>query len=194
MKVPPLKSARFFSYLMILVIILAIIGISYVSVIAQQILSAKSLETDHARIDSAVAEQEILKLKSLKSALERNKPIVHKTAQIVAESQSYTFQDQVINDLSSYADKSGVHITLIDFGPKPGDKPQAGPGAISTLNRTEIILQLANATPYSNVLTFIRSIEENITKIQITGVNMVPLRDDKQLISNPVIKLEVYLR
>lgn len=176
------------------VIVLGIGTIGYCSVFAQQILSAKSLETDHVRIDANLAEEELLRLKSLKATLEREQGIVTKTAQIIAESQSYTFQDQVISDLSSYADKSDITITLIDFGAKPGDKPPTAPGALSTLKRTEITLQLANNTPYINLLRFIRSIEENITKIQITSVNITPVRADPTLITSPLIKLEVYLR
>jgi len=55
-------------------------------------------------------------------------------------------------------------------------------------------ITLRNPVPYRNYLTFLKLIEQNLTKMQITDVSIVPDKDDPNLINNPVIGLEVYIK
>lgn len=195
MKMPPLKSARMLKYAMIILIVITLVGIGYIFLLAKDVLTAKSVETDHARIDARLAEEEISRLKQLETQLKGDEATIEKTAKIVAESQSYTFQDQVIRDLTSYAEKSGVGIIMFDFGQKPGEKPASVPGSTAnSLNRTIVSIQLENNIPYRNLLTFVKSIEQNVTKMQLSGINFQPKKDDPTQIIGSTIKIEVYLR
>ena len=181
-------------YILIGIIALFVAGIGFVFLTARDILMAKAIETDHARIDSEIAQEDITRLKQLKTTLEQDKDVIAKTSDIVADSQSYKFQDQVIKDITSYASAANVGIIGFDFGQKPGEAPTAGKSSTSSLRRTLVSIQLANDIPYTSLLTFIKSIEQNITKMQLTGINFQPKKDNPTLITGSTIQIEVYLR
>ncbi len=179
---------------MITIMVAASVGIVFIFLTAQDILTRKAVETDHARIDAELAQEDISRLKQLRTTLEANKDTIDKTAQIVAESQSYNFQDQVIADITSYADEAGVGILGFDFGVKPGEAPAAGKTSKNTLRRTLVSIQLSNNIPYGSLLKFVKSIEQNVTKMQLTGINFQPKKDDPTLVLGSTIEIEVYLR
>lgn len=187
-------SAVMLQYIMITIMVMAAIAIGFIFVTANDILTRKSIETDHARIDAELAQEEISRLKQLKTTLEQDKEIINKTAQIVADSQSYNYQDQIIADLTSYAASAQLGILGFDFGVKPGESPAAGKSATSTQRRTLVSIQLENNIPYTSLLTFIKSIEQNVTKMQLTGINFQPKKDDPTRILGSTIEIEVFLR
>lgn len=188
-------SAIIVQYILISVIILEIAGIGFLFAFATQTLQAKNTETDHAHSDAELAALNISYLKQLKTKLASDHDIITKTAKIVSDSQSYTFQDQFIDDLTSYANYAKVRIDNIDFGTKPGDPPPTASSASATkLKRTLVIVQIANDTPYNSILLFIRSIEMNLTKMQLSKVSFSPKKGDPEITSGPRIEIEVYLR
>ena len=192
----PSFNAIIVRYLFIGAIILMLGGLGWGIYIANSFLSEEMVKTDHARIDAEIAQDEIVQLQQLKARLAKDKPTIDKVAQIVAESKQYQFQDQVMSDLTQYAAQTGVQIVGFDFGAKPGTPVANKPGqaAPAGYTRTEVSIQLANDVPYANLLRFVKSIEQNITKIQISDIRLQPNAADPQLVVGPTIKLEVFLR
>ncbi len=192
-RTPTHLTAITLQYIMIGIILLALAGIGFVFVAANNILLAKATETDHSRIDAEIAQEDLSRLKQLKSILENDKATIAKTAQIVADSQSYKYQDQVINDLTEYARQADISILGFDFGAKPGDAPTAK-GSGTSQRRTIVIVQLAGNIPYASILRLLKSIEQNVTKMQLTGINFQPLQTDPNIILGSSLEIEVYLR
>lgn len=48
--------------------------------------------------------------------------------------------------------------------------------------------------PYDSLLRFLKSIEQNITKMQLTGIALQPHPTEPNIILAPTIELEVFLR
>lgn len=176
------------------VLFLIICGIIGIFIVAQNMLASAAIDTEHARIDAKVAEEEVTRLTQLRNKLREERSTIDKTAQIVADSQSYAYQDQVIRDLTAYATDAKIAIIAIDFGAKPGDTPAAGKTADSPVKRTIVSVQLDNNIPYSALLTFMRSIEKNVSKMQLTGINFQPKKDNPNLILGSTLEIEVFLR
>lgn len=65
--------------------------------------------------EAAASQNEIERLQQVQRKLEENKDIANKVAGIVAESKSYKYQNQIVNDLNDFANRSGIKITGIDF-------------------------------------------------------------------------------
>ena len=187
-------SATLMRYVLIIVIVLAVAGIGTVFYYAQRLLGAKALEADHAKIDAELAQEEISRLQQLKKTLQDNQPQIAKTALIVAQSQQYEFQTQVVNDITTYAQQSGVEILGFDFGVKPGAPAKKVPGSKVNQQKTIVTVQLNNNIPYASFLKFIKSIEQNVTKMQLTGMVLQPTTADATLITAPTVEIEVYLR
>ncbi len=186
-------------------------------------LEQKSKEASHAAIDSEVGTQNIDHLQDLATELSKNKDVATRAASIVADSRQYRYQDQIVNDINTYAKAAGVTILGFDFsetagsgssesgsGSTPSDSsaatgssttgqtattPQStqAPAAASGLKTVNASIQLDSPIPLTNFLIFLKYIEQNVTKMQITGVTLTPA-DNPSLISNPTINITVYTR
>ena len=179
----------------------------------------KKLNVYADEISTKVAEAEasknsVQRLQSLESELERLKDIRSRASSIVAESQSYQYQNQIITDLSNYAQQSGITISQYNFqavdqqaasGTKPeapatpeaGASPAAAPGAagpsVASLKSTVVSISLNPPINYTNLLRFMRSVEQNLTKMQISGISLTP-GGDKDEVSTGSLNIEVYIK
>ncbi|MFZ2494203.1 MAG: hypothetical protein WAW60_00320 [Candidatus Saccharimonadales bacterium] len=198
----PAFSAITVQYLLIALCLILVGGIVFISIKANEVLSAKATEVDHVHSDAELAQQELVGLKSLQSNLKENADVVAKTNEIVSIAKQYKFQDQVIKELSAYAQKSGVEIIGYDFGSTPGSKviatPTQGAAPAPTTNanvppKTKVVVRLRNDISYNNFLKFLMSIEQNLTKMQLTGITLQPIDKNPSNVQGPVIELEVFI-
>ncbi len=198
----PAFSAITVQYLLIAQCLILVGGIVFISIKANEVLSAKATEVDHVHSDAELAQQELVGLKSLQSNLKENADVVAKTNEIVSIAKQYKFQDQVIKELSAYAQKSGVEIIGYDFGSTPGSKviatPTQGAAPAPTTNanvppKTKVVVRLRNDISYNNFLKFLMSIEQNLTKMQLTGITLQPIDKNPSNVQGPVIELEVFI-
>ena len=58
-----------------------------------------------------VSSSDIANLQRLQATLEEEKVAINRTKSIVADSQSYAYQNQIITDIDAYAKSSGVKIS-----------------------------------------------------------------------------------
>ena len=190
-------------YLLMILCIGLIGAILWVSLLANNILTTKATEVDHIHIDAELVQQELVGLQGLKTSLDENSELVKKTNEVVSIASQYKFQDQVIQDLSAYAEKANVSIVGYDFGSTPGAKvvatPQAGaqtaaPTPANIPPKTLVTVRLQNDVPYTNFLKFLMSIEQNVTKMQLTGITLQPIDKNPNNIQGPIIELEVFIQ
>lgn len=173
---------------MIVMIVILVFSFSWLS----SMLESRHVEADHAKIDEEIARNNIEQLKHLDSYLADNQETVERAQSIVSESSQY--QHQVINDINTYASRSGIEVLGYNF---EDAEVQGGAGSNSGVSGTQITnvtVTIANPVAYENFLRFLMSIEQNLTRMQITGVTMTPDQDDNNRIINPRIGLEVYLK
>ena len=145
-------------------------------------------------------------LVTTKKFLEANADTVNRANQLVAESKSYVYQDQVISDINKYASEAGLIITNITFAaatttatsnsapttPATGSATAAPSGVKSiTANVT-----VQNPTDYLAMLNFIHLIEQSLFRMQISQVGISGSNDDKHpnQVSSDVLTIEVYVR
>lgn len=189
------NTATTIQYIMIVVCIMLIALIASIFVYADKFLSTKATETNHARIDAELASQELINLQNLEKDLVSEAAVIQKTQQIVAESQKYQFQNQVIEDITSYARQYGITILGFDFGTKPGAPPNSSQssGTAGSQQRTIVSINLQNNIPYTSFIQFLKALENNVTKMQLTGVQVQPM-EDPNFVQSPTIDVEVFLR
>jgi hypothetical protein len=156
----------------------------------QGILSSKIAETNTIKEAAANSDNDLSNAKALKVYLEKHQTDMEKAAMIVADTTSYKYQDQIVQDITTYANLSGLTILGFDFPTQKTSSAKSSSG-LKTITAT---ITLDNPVPYANYLTFIKYIEQNLTKMQITDISITPDNDDPSQISNPIIGLEVYIK
>lgn len=165
---------------------------------ASAYLQNETTTTVHAKIDAELSSQDVDKLKNLEKVLNTNASSIQKADQIVSESKQYEYQDQIVNDINAYATKTGVKVMGYDFGttattttPTTATPAALTVSGIKTLNVT---LTLESPMPFDNYLRFVKAIENNLTKMQVSGINITPDDKDSSKIANPSVILIVYVR
>lgn len=123
---------------------------------------------------------------SLKQQLTTFQEPLEKAGNITVSADNYS--NQVIKDLTFYADKTGVKITGYTTD---STKTSSNIAGVSTQN---ITATLANPVNYDNFLHFLKLIETNLPKMQITGVNISSIVDSTTLIEVEPLTIRVYTK
>lgn len=184
-----------------IVLLVVLCGVGFWFFRGQLISYARQVEIDNAA--ASASSDDIVKLQKLKTELSDDQVAVTRAKNIVADSQHYQYQNQIIDDITAYARLSGINITGFTFnndtpvnGTKPvatGVTPVAGPIAPANLKTTTTSITVKNPVNYETVMKFIRSIELNLTKMEVSGVSLTKASDPSQVTVNP-ITIEVYTR
>lgn len=178
------------SWMLITSIILLVVGVGVGSWMMQGVLSSQVVEADHAKIDADLSQTELQRSITLQSYLAKNKPAIDKAALVVAETQTYQYQNQIVNDIQSYADKAGVTILGYSF-PQESATPVADPTGLKSVSAA---LTLKTPLSYTSYVQFLQYIEQNITKMQITNLTLSPDPALPYNIKDTTVTLKVYVR
>jgi hypothetical protein len=158
--------------------------------VINDLLRHSARSTNHAQIDAVIGRDTIDQLRYLDSYVEKNKAIIDRTASIVADSRQYSYQNQIIADINTYAARAGVSILGYNFTTEQQKSSRIVAG-LKTINAT---ITLKSPIDYPNFMRFLKATEQNLTKMQITGISLSPDQAGGGRISNPTIGLEVYVK
>src|SRR5882757_9330320 len=103
MKKPQLSAATFRLILSASLVVITGIGITLFSLANSQ-LRQVATDVSHVVVDANASQDNLTTLEKIKKTLASEQDIVARTNQIVAESKSYEYQDQIVTDLNGYAD------------------------------------------------------------------------------------------
>lgn len=186
-------TAKLLTKILIASLVLLVIGAFGSFYAFSWILSKTVQATDHAKIDAELSRNNIDRLKKLQVDLTNKKDIVLRAQNIVAQSTTYQYQDQIVADLNAYADRAGVSVVGYDFKATVATKPSTtqAPSGVKT---TAASVTLNGPMEFERLLKFLKAIEQNLTKMQVSSVGIS--RDDKNpsLVNSPTIGLEIYVR
>lgn len=175
-------------YVLILVLLAGIVTGGY---FIHQKLSAYVVQVDHLKTDSELNEQGIINARKLRVVLNQNKDSVARAADIVADTKYYQYQDQIVQDISAYASAANLTVLGFDFAATA----PAGKATTSANIKTVVAtISLKSPVPYGNYLRFLKLIERNLTKMQVTQLDIANDLKTPGTISSPIITLEVYVR
>ncbi len=190
-------------------LVLAISGMAAGFYFAYLSLQKASDEVASIQATANSEEATVQNMMQIKQELAKYADTVERAKNIVAESQSYRYQDQVVRDISEYANRAGVALASIGFQAEEGDSAAAGgattppatkgsategtaAGAASMKNTT-VSITLAQNIPYTNFLHFIHLIEESLTRMQITQISLAR-GDSPDTVTAQTLNVEVYIK
>lgn len=171
-------------------IVIMVVGFGAGGWWVQQLLAEKVRDTDHTRIEAEVAQTELQQLRRLSQQIAEQKDVVERAKQIAGTNAQFGYQDQVINDITSYANRHGIQIGVIDFGAANTVSKTA---EVNGAKKTSFNVSLRGPLPYESYLRFMQDLENNLTKIQVISMTLSPDKNPKN-VTNPTINLEVYIK
>lgn len=182
-----------------LVLTTALLGSVFIFFYEQ--LKTTATETNHTVVDAAASQNNIATLDKIEDFLAANSQVVERARSIVADSQSYQYQDQIITDLNDFASRNGVAITNVDF--TGADQPASTPGTATPapatpttggIKSTSATITIKTPVNYDNLLRFLESIERNLTKMQVSKVSLSRGSAQGSDIVSDALTIEVYIR
>ncbi len=161
-------------------------------------LKTYALDVSHVVVDANASRDNLQNLQKIEKQLKESQDIVQKTNNIVAESQSYQYQDQIITDINGYATRAGISITDINFSAQsttttPTANATPAAPTPSGVKSTSVAITLKNPVNYDNLLRFLKSIEQNLTKMQVSRINLSKDTSSSGVTSD-ILTLQVYVR
>lgn len=188
--------ARIILSLLLLIILLAMVGLV---IFAYSFLSKTSEEVGKMQTEAIAVDAKIQSLLASKSQLDRNSDTVTKAKNIVSESKLYQYQNQIIKDLNTYADRAGIPIKAFSFQNEPttsakttksSKRTPANPAGVKS---TFVSIQLGDHIDYTKFLHFLSLIEKNVTRMQLLGVSISRGANNHE-ISIQSLEVKVYTR
>lgn len=186
------------SIAIILVAILSIVGFSFLS----GMLKDFSGEVSKVAGEAHASDNNIQLLQKTQAELEKYKDTAIRAENIVSDSTSYQYQEQITRDLTSYAEKSGLTISGFSFetaaaiapAPAASTTPQSEAPQAAVTNSKTVTIQLDQSIPYESLLNFMNLIEQNLTKMQVAKVSLSKASDNANNVAGQALAIEVYVR
>ena len=188
--------ARIVLSLLLLIILSAMVGLV---IFAYSFLSKTSEEVGKMQTEAAAVDAKIQSLLASKSQLDRNSDTVKKAKNIVSESKLYQYQNQIIQDLNTYADRAGIPIKSFSFQNEPTASAKTATSSKQTstspagVKSTFVSIQLGDHIDYTKFLHFLSLIEKNVTRMQLLGVSISRGANNHE-ISIQSLEVKVYTR
>ncbi len=188
--------ARIVLSLLLLIILSAMVGLV---IFAYSFLSKTSEEVGKMQTEAIAVDAKIQSLLASKSQLDRNSDTVKKAKNIVSESKLYQYQNQIIQDLNTYADRAGIPIKAFSFQNEPTTSAKTATSSKRTsispagVKSTFVSIQLGDHIDYTKFLHFLSLIEKNVTRMQLLGVSISRGANNHE-ISIQSLEVKVYTR
>lgn len=168
-------------------------------IFAYSFLSKTSEEVGKMQTEAIAVDAKIQSLLASKSQLDHNSDTVKKAKNIVSESKLYQYQNQIIKDLNTYADRAGIPIKAFSFQNEPATSTKTAksskrtPASPAGVKSTFVSIQLGDHIDYTKFLHFLSLIEKNVTRMQLLGVSISRGANNHE-ISIQSLEVKVYTR
>lgn len=185
--------------------ILIAVGASVGFYFAQQKLAEYAAAISDLNASAQAGNDNLQTLRSLKDRLDGEREVMTKARSIVAQSQQYLYQDQIVKDLSKIAGDNGVVITQFDFASSgagtpgatgtttPGTTTPAAPSSPSSGLKSETVnVTIKSPLQYSALMNFIKAIELNPLKMQIASIALT--KGEGSTVTSQAFAIEVYVK
>lgn len=184
-------------------LLIAVAGVLFF--FARNVLATYSVEVQKMTATAESSSENLNALNTLKTKLAEDAESVERAKSLVAESQSYAYQDQIIKDINMFASKAGVGVSGYQFNSEsgaagggttaaaPADATAQAAPTVSGLKTVNVSVNLASPVKYESIMHFINMIEQNLTKMQLAGIS---LAKDEQTngVTASSLTLEVYVK
>ena len=178
-------------------LVIILVGMGAIVYFGYTMLQGTAEEVSKIQTEAKAVDAKVQNLARLEKEMEKYKDSVAKARQLVAETQQYQYQNQIISDLTTYANQSGVGIEGFTFASgSAGSKSSSGSSGANSgagPKSMKVSVRLGEKTDYMALLRFMHLIEQNLTRMQIASVSMSKAEGAGQ-VNTQTLDVEVYVR
>lgn len=183
--------ASIFSYilgaLMAIVIIGAFVGAYYLN----GFLVQKKDEVSKVENDVVANESNIGLAQALEQYIKNNRKDIDLVKKVVSDTKEYQYQDDIINDIVTYAAQTGLKLLSVTFPTSTSSSSSKDKSA--PVKTMQAVIEIDKEFSYDKYINFIYKIEQNISKMKILQIS-IDLGKEAGSITGSSIKLEVYVK
>lgn len=183
--------ASIFSYilgaLMVIVIIGAFVGAYYLN----GFLIQKKDEVSKVENDVVANESSIGLAQALEQYIKNNRKDIDLVKKVVSDTKEYQYQDDIINDIVTYAAQTGLKLLSVTFPTSISSSSSKDKSA--PVKTMQAVIEIDKEFSYDKYINFIYKIEQNISKMKILQIS-IDLGKEAGSITGSSIKLEVYVK
>ena len=156
--------------------------------LGQSIITSYSQKVASAVSVSSSDEKTLQDLETVNKLLKQQEEIVEKSRGITADkSNTYAYQNKIIQDIATYGERSGVSITGWSFS-EPAGTPTTGAatgaataagaaapantGAPTGVTPVDVTINLGPGITYDSLYTFLQLLEGNLLRMEVQGINL----------------------
>jgi len=106
-------------------------------------------------------------------------------------------QSAIIAEVSEFALRSSLPIEQITFVETSQSTGKAAKGKLAIPKGVEVIpvtIQFQTGSRYTDVLDFLRTVESNRRKMQVTDISITPDADDRTILSQVSVSMNLYAK
>jgi len=177
---------------LMIVFILLIISLSIVGFyFAKNYLTEASIKNEDTSLVTYSVNKSTSATKKIQDDIAKYQPVADKASGVFASNQDY--QSQILKDLKAYASVNGISIDSYEFNQSSGLGTKTSIKT-SGSGKNNINITLNDSIQFTKLIKFIKAIETNAPKMQITELNISPITGSKDSVKVDPITIEIYSR
>jgi len=184
MKATALRSMLIF----ILVVMFALIGGGYY--FGRQWLNSYATTVGTTVAQSQNSNNDVAEGQRLQAEIANQQQTITKVNQLFSDPSTY--QTQVVNDVTNYTTALGLKTPDFSFGTAGTTTTGSATPAATAGSSNTVTVTLDTPIDYTTFLKLVRDIEQNLPKMQISGLNLT--RNDNQTIGSDALTIEVFTK
>jgi len=172
-----------------LLLVASVVGFYFIQNYLKE-LAVKNLSQDTSVVTTSKTTNDI---KTIQTEVTKYQDVGNKSISFFASSQTY--QNQITNDIKSYASVSGVNISNLNFD-QSASTGSATKAASSSggLNSKNVVVTIESPVQFTKLMKFIKGIESNLPKMQISNISITPGSSTKETVTVDPITIDYYVR
>ncbi len=183
--------ASIFSYILGALIAIVIIGAFVGAYYLNGFLIQKKDEVSKVENDVVANESSIGLAQALEQYIKNNRKDIDLVKKVVSDTKEYQYQDDIINDIVTYAAQTGLKLLSVTFPTSISSSSSKDKSA--PVKTMQAVIEIDKEFSYDKYINFIYKIEQNISKMKILQIS-IDLGKEAGSITGSSIKLEVYVK
>ena len=187
----PKRMNQILKIFLILLCVITIAGLYF----ADRKLAALANETARLKAEVEVSQKQIDSYTITKAKVENLQYVEELASQVLPKDDE---QSTVVAELSQFALRSQLSVSEITF--PEGSTAAKNSAAKSTkvvpkgVDVIPITVRFKEGSSYNNLLSFLRLVENNRRKTQVTNVDLKPDTEDRSVLSEVTVELNLYAK
>lgn len=163
---------------------------------ANKSLTRVAQDTARLKADVVLQEKQLAAYQSTKTTVDSLRDVGSLAAKVLPDQQE---QSLTVAELSAFAQRSSLRIKELTFAEPPveqkGKKKDKEKSAIPKgVTVTPVVISFEENARYDYFLDFLRAVEENRRKMQITNISLTPNEQNRALLEEVSVSINLYVK